>query len=238
MKGKLLHRGYLIQDLCDNSDFMELSYLLVYGELPTQLERMRHIALIKDNLNVHNKFQQFFNGFLHNAHPMSIMSSVVSALSSFFHDKLDISQAEDRMLCVYRLIAKMPTLAAYSYKTAIGEPIIYPQKKLSYAENFLHMMFATRSEPYKVNPVVAKAMDKFLMLHADHEQNASTSTVRIAGSSQADPYTCISSGICSLWGPAHGGANEAVIKMLEQIKTKENIPKFITKAKDKKIHFD
>jgi len=235
--GRLTHRGYSIEDLCSNSDFMELSYLLIYGELPTIDEREHHVGMIKNNMMVHQKFHQYFSGFLFNAHPMAIMCSVVGALASFFHDSLDIRDAEDRVMCVYRLIAKMPTLAAMAYKTAIGQPFMYPKKKLSYAANFIYMLFGTPSEDYEVNPVVAEAMDTFLMLHADHGQNASTSTVRIAGSSQANPYACIASGVCSLWGPAHGGANEAVLNMLEEIGTVENIPKYLAKAKDKKDPF-
>jgi len=235
--GRLTHRGYSIEDLCDNSDFMELSYLLIYGDLPTSAEREHHVGMIKNNMMVHQKFHQYFSGFLVNAHPMAIMCSVVGALASFFHDSLNIRDAESRVMCVYRLIAKMPTLAAMAYKTAVGQPVMYPKKKLSYAANFIYMLFATPSEDYEVNPVVAEAMDKFLMLHADHGQNASTSTVRIAGSSQANPYACIASGVCSLWGPAHGGANEAVLIMLEEIGSVENIPKFLAKAKDKKDPF-
>jgi len=235
--GRLTHRGYSIEDLCNNSDFMELSYLLIYGDLPNLTERENHVASIKNNMMVHQKFHRFFEGFLFNAHPMAILCSVVGALASFFHDSLDIHNPQDRMMCVYRLVAKMPTLAAMAYKTAVGEPYMYPKKNLSYGANFLYMLFATPSEDYVVNPVVAEAMDKFLMLHADHGQNASTSTVRIAGSSQANPYACIASGVCSLWGPAHGGANEAVLNMLEEIGTVENIPKFIAKAKDKSDPF-
>jgi len=235
--GRLTHRGYSIEDVCNNSDFMELSYLLIYGELPTAMEREHHVGMIKNNMMVHQKFHHYFSGFLHNAHPMAIMCSVVGALASFFHDSLDIRNAEDRVMCVYRLIAKMPTLAAMAYKTAIGQPFMYPKKKLSYAGNFIYMLFATPSEDYEVNPVVAEAMDKFLMLHADHGQNASTSTVRIAGSSQANPYACIASGVCSLWGPAHGGANEAVLNMLDEIGSVENIPKYVEKAKDKQDPF-
>lgn len=235
--GQLTHRGYAIGDICQNSDFMELSYLLIYGELPSAYEKKIHESGIKNNMNVHMKFHSFFNGFLHDAHPMAIMSSVIGALASFFHENLDIHNAHDRLLCTYRLIAKMPTLAAYAYKTAIGEPLMYPQRKLSYGANFLYMMFADRSGEYEVNPIVAEAMDKFLMLHADHGQNASTSTVRIAGSSQANPYSCIAAGVSSLWGPAHGGANEAVLKMLTEIGSADRIPEFIEKAKDKKDPF-
>lgn len=216
---------------------MELSYLLIYGDLPNQNQRTDHIKAIKDNLMVHTKFENFFKSFNYNAHPMAIMSSIVAALSSFFHNSLNIQDPTHRVECVYRLIAKMPTFAAMAYKTSIGEPIIYPKRKLYYAENFVHMLFATPCENYSVNPIITEAMDKFLMLHADHGQNASTSTVRITGSSQANPYACLASGISSLWGPAHGGANEAVIKMLIEIGTIERIPLYIEKAKDKKDVF-
>ena len=180
---------------------------------------------------------QFYKGFRYNAHPMAIMCAVVGALSSFYHNEMDIRNAEHRLLCTYRIIAKIPTLAAMAYKTSIGQPIVYPQNKFTFAENFLHMLFALPAEPYKAHPTVVEALDTFLMLHADHEQNASTSTVRIAGSSHANPFACIASGITALWGPAHGGANEAVLRMLDQIGNKDNIPKFIAKAKDKKDPF-
>merc|ERR550517_1267341 len=236
-KGELMHRGYHIMDLCEHSNHVELIYLLLYGELPTKQQLEDHTHHITYHTLVHEKLIEFYKGFKSDAHPMAIMCGVVGALSSFFHDSLDIRNAEDRVMCVYRLIAKMPTLAAMAYNTAIGQPFIYLKKKLSYPANFIYMLFATPSEDYEVNPVVAEAMDKFLMLHADHGQNASTSTVRIAGSSQANPYACIASGVCSLWGPAHGGANEAVLNMLDEIGSVENIPKYLAKAKDKKDPF-
>eukprot|EP01084_Bolivina_argentea_P300077 517319_1 len=236
-KGILLHRGYKIQDICQNSDFEELSFLLLYGELPSKSDKTYHIKQINTHMMVHEKVIQFYKGFRYNAHPMAIMCAVVGALSSFHHDSTDITNPQHRWLSAYRLIAKMPTLAAMAYKTFIGEPIQYPQKKYSYAENFLFMMFSVPSEEYQMSQIKAKALDKFLMLHADHEQNASTSTVRIAGSSHANPFACIASGITALWGPAHGGANEAVVKMLRAIGCKENIPKFIEKAKDKQDPF-
>jgi citrate synthase len=235
--GQLLHRGYSIQDLCANCDSIDLSFLLLYGELPGVNDRLEHESQIKRHTMVHEKLIEFYKGFRYNAHPMAIMCAVVGALSSFYHDEMDIRNADHRLLCAYRLIAKMPTLAAMAYKTSIGQPIVYPKNSLSYAENFLYMMFAVPSEEYQINPIIANALDTFLMLHADHEQNASTSTVRIAGSSHANPFACIASGITALWGPAHGGANEAVLNMLHAIGTKENIPQYIAKAKNKKDPF-
>eukprot|EP00455_Lapot_gusevi_P042324 TRINITY_DN5001_c0_g1_i6.p1 TRINITY_DN5001_c0_g1~~TRINITY_DN5001_c0_g1_i6.p1 ORF type:complete len:360 (+),score=104.16 TRINITY_DN5001_c0_g1_i6:512-1591(+) len=212
---------------------MEVSYLLLYGELPTAAQKQVHAHALKYHTMVHEKLIQFFSGFKSDAHPMAIMVGVVGALSSFYHDSLDISNPSHRMLSAYRLIAKMPTIAAIAYKTHIGQPIVYPRNDLSFVENFLSMMFATPCEPYVVNPVFARALETIIILHADHEQNASTSTVRIAGSSRANPFACVSAGISSLWGPAHGGANEAVLKMLESIGTKENIPSFMERVKDK-----
>jgi len=236
-KGELLHRGYHITDLCEHSTHVELSYLLLYGELPTKQQLEDHSWHITYHTLVHEKLIEFFKGFKSDAHPMSIMCGVVGALSSFYHDCIDIHNPSSRLLATYRLIAKMPTLAAMAYKTSIGQKFIYPRNSLSYAENFLRMLFAVPTEDYDLNPVIVRAMDKFFMLHADHEQNASTSTVRIAGSSHANPFACIASGICSLWGPAHGGANEAVVNMLENIGCKDNISKYIAKAKDKKDPF-
>eukprot|EP00486_Rosalina_sp_Unknown_P003195 CAMPEP_0201574292 /NCGR_PEP_ID=MMETSP0190_2-20130828/18696_1 /ASSEMBLY_ACC=CAM_ASM_000263 /TAXON_ID=37353 /ORGANISM="Rosalina sp." /LENGTH=573 /DNA_ID=CAMNT_0048002345 /DNA_START=119 /DNA_END=1840 /DNA_ORIENTATION=+ len=235
--GRLLHRGYEIQELCEKSDFVDLSFLLLYGELPGKNDRIHHETQIKKHSLVHEKLIEFYKGFRYNAHPMAIMCAVVGALSSFYHDEMDIHNLDHRLLSAYRIIAKMPTLAAMAYKTSIGQPIVYPKNSLSFAENFLYMMFSIPAEEYVINPIKAKALDKFLMLHADHEQNASTSTVRIAGSSHANPFACIASGITTLWGPAHGGANEAVLNMLGEIGSAENIPKYIAKAKDKKDPF-
>merc|ERR1712154_275094 len=209
----------------------------LYGELPGKNDRVQHESQIKKHSLVHEKLIEFYKGFRYNAHPMAIMCAVVGALSSFYHDEMDINDLDHRLLSAYRIIAKMPTLAAMAYKTSIGQPIVYPKNSLSFAENFLYMMFAIPSEEYKVNEIKAKALDKFLMLHADHEQNASTTTVRISGSSHANPFACIASGITTLWGPAHGGANEAVLNMLEEIGSTENIPKYIAKAQDKKDPF-
>jgi len=235
--GILLHRGYKIEDLCEHSDIDELSFLLLYGDLPSKDDKAFHVSQIKKHTMVHEKMIQFYRGFHHNAHPMAIMCAVVGGMSAFYHETMDIANPDHRWLSAYRLIAKMPTLAAMAYKVSIGQPFVYPQNKLSFAENFLSMLFSIPAEPYVINPIKAKALDKFLMLHADHEQNASTSTVRIAGSSHANPFACIASGITALWGPAHGGANEAVLNMLHEIGKKENIPKFIAKAKDKKDPF-
>lgn len=235
--GRLLHRGYEIQELCEKSDFVDLSFLLLYGELPGKNDRIHHETQIKKHSLVHEKLIEFYKGFRYNAHPMAIMCAVVGALSSFYHDEMDINNLDHRLLSAYRIIAKMPTLAAMAYKTSIGQPIVYPKNSLSFAENFLYMMFSIPAEQYIINPIKAKALDKFLMLHADHEQNASTSTVRIAGSSHANPFACIASGITTLWGPAHGGANEAVLNMLNEIGNVNNIPKYIAKAKDKKDPF-
>lgn len=236
-KGELLHRGYHIMDLCENSNHVELMYVLLYGELPVKQQLEDHTYNITTHTLVHEKLIEFYKGFKSDAHPMAIMCGVVGALSSFYHDSIDIHNPSSRLLATYRLIAKMPTLAAMAYKTSIGQPFIYPRNSLTYAENFLYMLFAVPTEEFDLNPVMVRAMDKFLMLHADHEQNASTSTVRIAGSSHANPFACIASGISSLWGPAHGGANEACVNMLEEIGNKDNILKYIAKAKDKKDPF-
>lgn len=232
-QGRLLYRGYPIDQLAENSDFLETAYLLLYGELPTLPQRARFSEAITYHTLVHEQVIAFFRGFRRDAHPMSIMVGVVGALSSFYHDSLDIHDPEIRDLASIRLIAKMPTLAAMAYKYSIGQPFVYPLNNLSYAGNMLRMMFAVPSEEYIVNPVFEKALDLILVLHADHEQNASTSTVRLAGSSAANPFACIASGVAALWGPAHGGANEAVLAMLEEIGTKERIPEFIERAKSK-----
>ncbi len=231
--GILRHRGYAIEDLAENSDFMEVCHLLLYGELPNPEEKKKFENMIIRHTMVHEKLANFYQGFRPDAHPMAIMCGVVGALSAFYHDGSDISDPHQRMVASHRLIAKMPTLAAMAYKYSLGQPFMYPHNDLNYAENFLQMMFAVPCEPYKVNPVMAKAVDLFFILHADHEQNASTSTVRLAGSSGANPFACIAAGIASLWGPAHGGANEAVQTMLQKIGRKDNIGAFLKRVKDK-----
>ena len=236
-KGMLLHRGYPIEQLAEHSDYMETCYLLLYGELPTAKEKEHFRQTIMGHTMVHEQMIDFFSGFRRDAHPMAIMCGVVGALSAFYHDSLDITNERHREVAAYRLISKMPTLAAMAYKYSIGQPFIYPRNDLDYAGNFLHMMFATPCNDYKVNPVLAKAMDKIFLLHADHEQNASTSTVRLAGSSNANPFACIAAGIAALWGPAHGGANEAVLNMLDEIGDEKHIDDFIAKAKDKNDPF-
>ena len=231
--GVLLHRGYPIDQLANNADYLEVCYILLYGESPTQAQYTEFRRVVSRHTMVHEQIASFFHGFRRDAHPMAVMVGVVGALAAFYHDSLDINNDVHREITAYRLLSKMPTLAAMCYKYSIGQPFIYPRNDLDYAENFLHMMFATPCEEYEVNPVVARAMDKIFTLHADHEQNASTSTVRLAGSSGAYPFACIAAGIASLWGPAHGGANEACLKMLEEIGSVENIPEFIERAKDK-----
>ncbi len=235
--GVLLYRGYPIEELALNSDFMEVCYLLLYGELPTGLQKTEFVGAITRHTMVHEQLTQFYRGFRRDAHPMSIMCGVVGALSAFYHDSTDITDPEQRRVASFRLIAKMPTLAAMAFKYSLGQPFMYPRNELGFAENFLHMAFAVPCEEYKVNPVLAKAMDLIMILHADHEQNASTSTVRLTGSSGANPFACIAAGIASLWGPAHGGANEAVLKMLGQIGDKKRIPEYIKRAKDKDDSF-
>jgi len=236
-KGVLLHRGYPIEQLAQNSDYLETCFLLLNGELPTAAEKKAFVSLIKNHTMVHEQLKNFFNGFRRDAHPMAIMCGVVGALSAFYHDSLDINDPRHREVSAVRLIAKMPTIAAMAYKYSTGQPIMYPRNDLSYAENFLHMMFNTPCENKPISPVLAKAMDKIFILHADHEQNASTSTVRLAGSSGANPFACIAAGIAALWGPAHGGANEADLSMLDEIGDVSNIEKFIAKAKDKNDPF-
>lgn len=237
-KGSLLYRGYPIEQLAEKSDYMEVCYLLMYGELPNKTDKFQFIQHIKNHTMVHEQIRTFFNGFRRDAHPMAIMVGVVGALSAFYHDSLDINNPEHRETAAYRLIAKMPTLAAMCYKYSIGQPFMYPQNRLSYTSNFLHMMYDTPCDNIRdPNPVLERAMDIIFMLHADHEQNASTSTVRLAGSSGANPFACIASGIAALWGPAHGGANEAVINMLLEIGDAKNIPHFINRAKDKNDNF-
>ncbi|WP_417830832.1 citrate synthase [Terasakiella sp.] len=236
-KGILQHRGYSIEDLAENCDFMEVAYLLLKGELPSIDEKAKFETDITMHTMVHEQLHKFFDGFRRDAHPMAIMVGVVGALSAFYHDSLDINDPHQRMVASYRLIAKMPTIAAWAYKYSVGQPFMYPRNDMRYAEDFLHMMFAVPCEDYKVNPVLAKAMDRILILHADHEQNASTSTVRLAGSSGANPFACIAAGIASLWGPAHGGANEAVLNMLTEIGTPDRVGEFVAKAKDKNDPF-
>jgi len=231
--GVLLHRGYSIEDLAEHSDFMEVCYLLLFGELPNPDKKAKFVHDITYHSMVHEQLMNFYRGFRRDAHPMAVMVGVVGALSAFYHDSTDISDPHQRMVASYRLIAKMPTIAAMAFKYSIGQPFIYPRNDLSYAENFLHMTFAVPAEDYNISPVLAHAMDRILILHADHEQNASTSTVRLAGSSAANPFACIAAGIASLWGPAHGGANEAVLNMLQHIGSKKRIPEFIKRAKDK-----
>ncbi|MEL0167086.1 citrate synthase [Halopseudomonas sp.] len=232
-KGVLLHRGYPIDQLAEKSDFLETCYLLLKGELPNAEEKVKFDNTIKNHTMVHEQLKNFFNGFRRDAHPMAIMCGVVGALSAFYHDSLDINDPHHREISAIRLIAKMPTLAAMVYKYSMGQPMMYPRNDLSYSENFLHMMFNTPCEEKKISPVLARAMDRIFVLHADHEQNASTSTVRLAGSSGANPFACIAAGIAALWGPAHGGANEAVLRMLDEIGDVSNIEKFVAKAKDK-----
>ena len=232
-KGVLLHRGYPIDQLAEKADFLETCFLLLKGELPTDEEKAKFDSTIKNHTMVHEQLKTFFNGFRRDAHPMAIMCGVVGALSAFYHDSLDINDAHHREISAIRLIAKMPTLAAMVYKYSMGQPMMYPRNDLSYSENFLHMMFNTPCDEKPISPVLAKAMDRIFVLHADHEQNASTSTVRLAGSSGANPFACIAAGIAALWGPAHGGANEAVLRMLDEIGDVSNIEKFVAKAKDK-----
>ncbi len=236
-KGILLHRGYPIEQLAAKSEYLETCYLLFHGDLPNKDQKEKFYNQIKTHTLVDEQLIKFFQGFRRDAHPMPMLLSVVGALSSFYHDCLDIKDSAQRELTAVRLIAKIPTIAAMCYKYSIGQPFIHPRNDLSYAENFLHMMFAVPCEEYQVSPVLAKAMDKIFILHADHEQNASTSTVRLAGSTGANPFACIAAGIGALWGPAHGGANEAVIKMLTEIGSVDNIDKYIAKAKDKNDPF-
>ncbi|MHB1217597.1 MAG: citrate synthase [Alphaproteobacteria bacterium] len=235
--GILLHRGYRIEDLAEHSDFMEVCHLLLFGELPTIEQKQKFEQTITRHTMTHEQLQRFFQGFRRDAHPMAIMVGVVGALSAFYHDSTNIHDPRERLIASHRLIAKMPTIAAMAYKYFVGQPFMYPKNSLEYAENFLYMTFGVPCEEYKVNPVLAKAMDRIFILHADHEQNASTSTVRLAGSSGANPFACIAAGIACLWGPAHGGANEAVLNMLQQIGDKKNIPEYIKRAKDKDDSF-
>ena len=232
-EGVLLHRGYAIGELAEHSTFMETSYLLLNGELPTQTQKDQFVTTVTNHTMVHEQMQSFFRGFRRDAHPMSVLVGTVGALSSFYHDSLDINDPHHREVSAIRLIAKMPTLVAMAYKYSIGQPFVYPRNDLSYSANFLRMMFSNPCEEYKINEVLVRALDRILILHADHEQNASTSTVRLAGSSGANPFACIAAGIACLWGPAHGGANEAALTMLKEIGSVDNIPEFIRQVKDK-----
>jgi citrate synthase len=236
-KGELLYRGYSIDELAENSNFLATCYLLLHGELPTNEEFKTFRHTITRHTMVHEQMTRFFTGFRRDAHPMAIMVAVVGALSAFYHDSTDINDPKQREMASHRMIAKMPTIAAMAYKYSIGQPFIYPRNDLDYTSNFLQMCFSVPCEPYIVNPVVARALDRIFILHADHEQNASTSTVRLAGSSGANPFACIAAGIACLWGPAHGGANEAALNMLQEIGTVDRIPEFIRKAKDKSSGF-
>lgn len=235
--GVLLYRGYPIEQLAEKSNFLEVAHLLLYGNLATKSQLDEFTGVIRRHTMLKESLKSFYSGFYHDAHPMAIMVGVVGSLSAFYHDSTDIHNPRHRDIAAHRLIAKMPTIAAASYKHSIGEPFIYPNNKLSYCGNLLHMMFSVPCEEYQVDPLAEKALDLIFTLHADHEQNASTSTVRLAGSSSANPFACVSSGIAALRGPAHGGANEAVLRMLEEIGDVKNIPKYLAKAKDKNDPF-
>src|SRR5215207_3656507 len=235
--GVLMHRGYPIEQLAQKSTFMEVAYLLLHGELPQRKQLDEFTGNIRYHTMINESLLRFFNGFHHNAHPMAMVSAVVSSMSAFYHDTMDIHNPRHREIFSHRIVAKIPTIAAAAHKHSVGQPFIYPRNDLDYCSNLLHMFFAVPCEPYQLDPVVAKALDLLFVLHADHEQNASTSTVRLAGSTGANPYAAISAGVSALWGPAHGGANEAVLAMLEQIGTVENIPKYLAMAKDKSSHF-
>jgi citrate synthase len=236
-KGQLLYRGYPIEQLAEKSDFMECCYLLLFGDLPSKAEKDKFVHDITHHTMLHEQLHRFFSGFRRDAHPMAIMVGVVGALAAFYHDSTDINDPHQRMVASYRMIAKIPTIAAMAYKYSIGQPFVYPQNDLSYAGNFLNMMFSVPAAPYEVSPTLERAMDLIFILHADHEQNASTSTVRLAGSSGANPFACIAAGIACLWGPAHGGANEACLNMLQEIGTVDRIPEFVARAKDKSDPF-
>ncbi|MGE0558574.1 MAG: citrate synthase [Burkholderiales bacterium] len=235
-EGILLYRGYPIEQLAEKCDFLEVAYLILNGELPNKQQKVEFDDIVTKHTMVHDQMTFFFRGFRRDAHPMAVLCGVVGALSAFYHDSINIYDERSREISAFRLIAKLPTITAMAYKYNSGQPFMYPRNSLSYTENFLHMMFGTPCEEYKVNPVISRAMDRILILHADHEQNASTSTVRLAGSTGANPFACISAGIASLWGPAHGGANEAVLKMLDEIGDVKNIPSFIKRVKDKDGH--
>jgi citrate synthase len=235
--GVLLYRGYPVEQLAEQSSFTEVGYLLLLGELPSARQLDEFSANIRLHTMINESLLRFFNGFHHNAHPMAMVSAVIASMSAFYHDTIDIYNPRHREIFAHRIIAKIPTIAAAAHKHSLGQPFIYPQNSLDYCSNLLHMLFAVPCEDYKVDPIAAQALDLLFILHADHEQNASTSTVRLAGSTGANPYAAISAGVSALWGPAHGGANEAVLAMLEQIGTVENIPKYLAMAKDKSSHF-
>jgi citrate synthase len=235
--GVLLYRGYPIEQLAEKSTFMEVSYLLLHGDLPNKKQLDEFTASIRHHTMINETLLRFFNGFHHNAHPMAMVSAVVASMSAFYHDTMDIYNPRQREIFSHRIVAKIPTIAAAAHKHSLGQPFVYPRNDLDYCSNMLHMFFAVPCEPYELDPVAAQALDLLFVLHADHEQNASTSTVRLAGSTGANPYAAISAGVSALWGPAHGGANEAVLSMLEQIGTVENIPKYLALAKDKSSHF-
>jgi citrate synthase len=235
--GLLLYRGYPVEQLAAKSSFVEVSYLVLHGELPSRAQLEEFTGNIRHHTMINESLLRFFNGFHHNAHPMAMVSAVVASLSAFYHDSMDIHDPRHRELFAHRIVAKMPTIAAAAHKHSLGQPFIYPRNDLDYCSNLLHMLYALPSEPYLVDPVAVQALDLLFILHADHEQNASTSTVRLAGSTGANPYAAISAGISALWGPAHGGANEAVLAMLEQIGTVDRIPRFLAMAKDKSSHF-
>jgi citrate synthase len=235
-KGELLYRGYPIEQLAQNCDFLEVCHLLIYGDLPNQQQRDKFVKNITYHTMVNEQMQFFLRGFRRDAHPMAVMTGLVGAMSAFYHDSTDIHNAQHREIAAHRLIAKMPTLVAMSYKYGVGQPFIYPKNSLSYTGNFMRMMFATPCEDYEPNDVLVRALDRIFILHADHEQNASTSTVRLAGSTGANPFACIAAGIASLWGPSHGGANEAVLTMLKDIGHVDNIPEFLSEVKDKNNH--
>ena len=230
--GILRHRGYSIEDLAESSDFMDVCYLLLYGELPTPTEKATFESTITNHTMIHDQLHYLYRGFRRDAHPMAIMIGVVGAMSAFYHDSTDINDPEQRVIASHRLVAKMPTIAAMAYKFSIGQPFMYPRNDRSYPENFLYMTFGVPAEEFTVDPAVVRALDKIFILHADHEQNASTSTVRLAGSSGANPFACIAAGIATLWGPAHGGANQAVLEMLEQIGSRDKISEYVKRAKD------
>ena len=236
-EGILLYRGYPIDQLAENSDFLEVAYLLLNGELPSKAERQRFDTSITHHTMVHEQLKNFYSGFRRDAHPMAIMVGVVGALSAFYHDSTDINDPYQRRVAIHRMIAKMPTIAAMAYKYSTGQPFVFPRNDLDFTSNFMRMCFAVPAEEYELNPVLCDALDKIFILHMDHEQNASTSTVRLAGSSGANPFACIAAGIASLWGPAHGGANEAALNMLEEIGSVDRIPEFIARAKDKNDPF-
>jgi len=235
-EGVLMYRGYPIEQLAEKSHFLEVAHLLLYGDLPSAAQYDEFHKGVTYHTMLHEQLRRFFDGFRRDAHPMAIMCGVVGALAAFYHDNLDINDPKAREIAAYRLIAKVPTIAAWAYKYSIGQPFMYPRNDLGYAENFLYMLNAVPAEDYRNNPILSRAMDRILILHADHEQNASTSTVRLAGSTGANPFACIAAGIAALWGPAHGGANEAVLRMLAEIGDAKNIPAFISEVKDKNSH--